>query len=430
MEKGFPMSYTSGEPAAMRGLQAGYDPFKQITSRLDQLKAIGHEPSKVELVIQGGTFLAAPVDYQENFVKRCLDAVNGVDSSTLDEAKMRAEFSDVRNVGLTIETKPDWCKQPHVDQMLRFGGTRVEIGVQVIDDAVYELTNRGHTVQDVVEAFQVSRDAGLKIAAHMMPGLPGSDMQKDLASFRTLFEDPRFQPDMIKIYPCLVMEGTELYGWWKSGLYQAYDTEQAVELIAQVKEIVPPWVRIMRVHREFPVQLIVAGVKNGNLRELALRRLQESGKRCRCIRCREVGHRTLKEKVIVEPERIRLITRGYEAAEGKELFISLEEPETDVLIGFVRLRIPSKNAHRPEVEGSGAIIRELHVYGPEVPVGRKYRDTWQHIGLGRRLLAEAEKRAKELGAGRILVMSALGTKAYYKRAGYDYAGPYMGKVLN
>lgn len=433
MEKGFPMSYTSGEPAAMRGFQSGYDPHKQITSRLTQLIAIGHEPSKVELVIQGGTFLAAPVDYQEDFVKQCLDAINGADSSTLDEAKKRAEFSEVRNVGLTIETKPDWCKQPHVDQMLRFGVTRVEIGVQVIDDGVYKLTNRGHTVQDVVEAFQVSRDAGLKIVAHMMPGLPSSDMQKDLASFRMLFEDPRFQPDMIKIYPCLVMQGTELYEWWKRGLYEAYDTEQAIELISQVKEIVPPWVRIMRVHREFPVQQIVAGVKNGNLRELALERLRERGKRCRCIRCREVGHRVLKEKVIVEPERIRLITREYEASEGKELFISLEEPEADVLIGYVRLRIPSKKAHRPEVSSSSAIIRELHIYGPEVPIGRRYPDTWQHVGFGRRLLAEAESQAKKLGASklsRLLIISSLGTKSYYKRAGYDYEGPYMGKALN
>ncbi len=430
VEKGFPMSYTSGEPAAMRGLQSGYDPFKQITSRLDQLRAIGHEPSKVELVIQGGTFLAAPEDYQESFVKRCLDAINRVDSSDLDEAKVLAEASGVRNVGLTIETKPDWCKQPHVDQMLRFGATRVEIGVQLIDDEVYELTNRGHTIHDVVEAFQTSRDAGLKIVAHMMPGLPGSDMEKDLASFRMLFDDPRFRPDMIKIYPCLVMEGTELYDWWKRGLYQAFDTEQAVELITQVKEIVPPWIRIMRVHREFPVQLIMAGVKSGNLRELALKRLREGGKRCRCIRCREVGHRTLKEHVTVDPERIRIITREYGAAEGKELFISLEETAADILIGYVRLRITSDMAHRGEVRSSAAIVRELHVYGPEVPIGRRYSDTWQHLGFGRRLLAEAEAHASKLGASRILVLSALGTKAYYKRAGYDYVGPYMGKALN
>jgi elongator complex protein 3 len=430
MEKGFPMSYTSGEPAAMRGLQSGYDPFMQITARIEQLKAIGHEPSKVELVIQGGTFLAAPLDYQEEFVKRCLDAITRVDSESLEEAKRRAEVSEMRNVGLTVETKPDWCKKPHVDQMLRFGCTRVEIGVQIIDDAVYELTNRGHTVQDVAEAFQIARDAGFKIVAHMMPGLPGSTFEKDLASFKVLFSDPRFRPDMIKIYPCLVMEGTQLYDWWKSGDYKAFDTEQAVELIAQVKEFVPPWVRIMRVHREFPVHLIKAGVKSGNLRELALARLHERGKRCRCIRCREIGHRMLKNSVALKPDRVRMFVREYGASEGAELFIAMEEPETEVLVGYIRLRIPSKNTTRPEMNGSTAIVRELHVYGPEVPIGQRRPGAWQHVGFGRKLLAEAEESGRARGAERILVLSALGTKEYYERAGYQRFGPYMCKLLN
>ena len=430
VEKGFPMSYTSGEPAAMRGKQSGYDPFKQISGRLSQLVAIGHEPSKVELVIQGGTFLAAPAEYQEHFVKRCLDAVNRFDSATLAEAKKRAETSVVRNVGLTVETKPDWCKEPHVDQMLDFGVTRVEIGVQIIDDNIYRLTNRGHTVNDVVKAFQVSRDAGLKIVAHMMPGLPGSDFQKDLESFRLLFEDSRFRPDMLKIYPCLVMEGTELYRWWQAGIYRPYDTEQAAELIAQVKEIIPPWVRIMRVHREFPVHLIIAGVKRGNLRELALNKLRDRGERCRCIRCREVGHRTLKEKITVDPGSVRTLVEEYDASEGHEVFISVEEPQSSCLIGYLRLRFPSPQAHRAEIDSSTALVRELHVYGTEVPVGRKCRDAWQHTGVGRTLLQEAESRAIQHGARRILVLSALGTKQYYNRLGYSYVGPYMAKELN
>jgi len=430
MEKGFPMSYTSGEPAAMRGLQSDYDPFIQITGRVEQLKAIGHEPSKVELVIQGGTFLAAPYDYQEEFVKRCLDALNGVNSPTLNDAKFHAETSEIRNVGLTIETKPDWCKQLHVDQMLRFGCTRVEIGVQIIDDAVYRLTNRSHSVQDVVEAFQIARDAGFKIVAHMMPGLPGSDLQKDLSSFKTLFSNPRFRPDMMKIYPCLVMEGTELYEWWKRGEYQAFDTEQAVELIAQVKEFVPPWVRIMRVHREFPVHLIQAGVKSGNLRELALARLRERGKRCRCIRCREIGHRTLKEGVLVQPDHVEMVATEYDASGGQEFFISMEDSEADILVGYVRLRIPSQHACREEVDGSTALVRELHVYGTEVPVGQRRSGAWQHAGFGRKLLGEAERKAKQAGASRVLVLSALGTKQYYERLGYSHVGPYMGKVIN
>ena len=423
------MSYTSGEPAAMRGMQLGYDPYKQISSRLDQLNAIGHEPSKVELVIQGGTFLAAPIEYQETFIKGCFDALNCEPSSSLAEAKNLAETSRIRNVGLTIETKPDWCKDEHVDQMLRFGATRVEIGVQVIDDQVYKLTKRGHDVTDVVEAFQVSRDAGLKIVAHMMPGLPGSSFEMDLHSFKLLFDDQRFRPDMLKIYPCLVMEGTQLYEWWKNGDYAPYDTEQAVELIARVKRFVPPWIRIMRVHREFPVKLIVAGVKNGNLRELALNRLKSNGGRCCCIRCREVGHRTLNRRSSVKEEGLTLVRREYSASNGMELFLSKEDINQDIVVGYLRLRLPSTNAHRHEVDNRTAIVRELHIYGPEVPVGEKSTDAWQHKGLGQELLAEAEKVARHLGMEKILIMSALGTRAYYAKAGYTPEGPYMRKHL-
>jgi elongator complex protein 3 len=424
------MSYTSGEPAAMRGIQFGYDPYKQITSRLDQLKAIGHEPSKIELVIQGGTFLAAPLDYQESFVKRCLDAVNGAPSRTLENAKTLAETSSIRNVGLTIETKPDWCKKEHVDQMLRFGATRVEIGVQVIDDYVYKITNRGHTVDDVVESFQVAKDAGLKIVAHTMPGLPGSNFENDFRSFKQLFQDQRFCPDMLKIYPCLVMEGTKLYEWWGRGEYQPYDTEQAAELIARVKQIIPPWVRIMRVHREFPVKFIIAGVKNGNLRELALQKLVAQGKRCRCIRCREVGHRTLKDGLSISRGSLELTRREYSASEGTEIFLAEEDKTQDVLVGYLRLRLPSNTAHRIEVDCTTAIVRELHVYGPEVPVGKKSGTAaWQHRGLGQELLAEAENIARERGASKILVLSALGTKSYYKKTDYVYEGPYMRKAL-
>ena len=427
MEKGFPMSYTSGEPAAMRGMQSGYDPFIQITGRIEQLKTIGHEPSKIELVIQGGTFLAAPSDYQDEFVKRCLDAINDVESTDLEEAKARAEIGKIRNVGMTIETKPDWCKESHIDQMLRFGCTRVEIGVQIIDDAVYQLTNRGHSVQDVVDSFQVARDAGLKIVAHMMPGLPGSDLQKDLASFRQLFSDSRFRPDMMKIYPCLVMEGTELFDWWKRGDYEPLETEDAVELIAQVKEFVPPWVRIMRVHREFPVELIKAGVRSGNLRELALKRLREGGKKCQCIRCREIGHRELKENISADAQAVQVICREYEASGGMELFISAEHTDADALVGYVRLRMPSEDSTRKDVDGTTALVRELHVYGPEVPVGQHRRGSWQHVGFGGRLLAEAEEQAKRAGAKKVLVLSALGTKQYYRRKGYRQLGSYMCK---
>lgn len=429
MERNVPLSYTGREPAAMRARQHAYDPHDQIAARLEQLRAIGHNPSKVELIIQGGTFPAAPFEYQANFVKRCLDAVNGVDAQSLDHAKQIAESSHIRNVGLTIETKPDWAKQPHADLMLQLGATRVEIGVQTIDDHVYELVNRGHTVDDVRESFRIMKDAAFKIVAHMMPGLPGMNFAKDLEAFRTLLQDPDFRPDMMKIYPCLVLRGTKVYDWWQRGDYLPYSTEQAAELIAQVKEFVPSWLRIMRVQREIPAELIVAGPDKGNLRELALRRLKERGKRCRCIRCREVGHRSMKERLA--PNAPTIVGERYEASNGSEVFISVEDVVQDILIGYLRLRIPSEMAHRPEIQGKRAgLVREVHVYGPAVPVGVSDARAWQHKGVGARLLAEAERIAgEEYDCRKIVVISALGTKQYYGRFGYRHDGPYVSKLI-
>ncbi len=431
MQPGVPMSYVGSEPAAMRGMQNNYEPFAQVAARVKQLRAIGHNVSKVELIIQGGTFPAAPVQYQRHFVKRCLDSLNGYESETLDDAKLAAETARTRNVGLTIETKPDWAKRSHIDTMLELGATRVEIGVQAIDDEVYNLVNRGHTVDDVVESFGIAKDAGFKLVAHMMPGLPGMTPEKDLESFRKLLEEPEFKPDMLKIYPCLVVKGTEIYDWWAKGEYQPYDDEQAVELIARIKEMVPPWVRIMRIQREIPANEIVAGPRKGNLRELAIAKLTENGKRCRCIRCREVGHRQLKEKQVLCQGDLELRQETYEASGGTEVFLAIEEPVSDTIVGYVRMRIPSEEAHRAEIAEAGcAVIRELHVYGPAVPVGEREESAWQHKGFGRFLLRKAEELASsKFVARKMVIISALGTKEYYMRLGYRHDGPYMSKPI-
>ncbi|MEM3770692.1 MAG: tRNA uridine(34) 5-carboxymethylaminomethyl modification radical SAM/GNAT enzyme Elp3 [Candidatus Bathyarchaeia archaeon] len=428
---GVPQSYTGFEPAAMRGLQNAFDPYLQVRSRIEQLGAIGHAVDKVELIIMGGTFPATPDDYQTWFVKCCLDAISGVDAQSLDEAKRLAETSRIRNVGITVETRPDWAKERHVDKMLDMGVTRVELGVQNPDDEIYRLVGRKHSVQDVVEATRILKDAGLKIVYHMMPGLPGSNMEKDLAVFREIFSNPAYKPDMIKIYPCLVLKGTKAYEWYVRGEYKPYTTEEAANLIVEVKKMIPPWVRIMRVQRDIPAPLIVAGVKMSNLRQLVQQKLKEQGLRCRCIRCREVGHRLLADGVKPNPEKVEILATRYEASEGEEIFISAEDKENDVLIGYLRLRIPSEKAHRPEIRAEPcSIIRELHVYGPVVPVGRRIPKAWQHKGYGSILLAEAERITRqEYGFKKILVISALGTKQYYKRFGYTYDRPYMSKVL-
>ena len=428
---GVPQSYTGHEPAAMRGLQNEFDPYLQVRHRISQLEAIGHQVDKIELIIMGGTFPATPLDYQEWFVKRCLDAITGVDSKNLDEAKKFAETSDLRNVGITVETRPDWAKETHVNHMLKMGVTRVELGVQNIYDDIYKLVNRGHTVQDVVEATRILKDAGLKIVYHMMPGLPGSNFERDVEAFKTIFTDSRFKPDMLKIYPCLVLKGTKAYEWWRKGEYKPYTTEEAANLIVEVKKMVPPWIRIMRVQRDIPAYLIEAGVDKSNLRQLVQQKLREQGIRCRCIRCREVGHRWLKEKVEPDPDKVEICVLKENASEGEEVFISAEDRVNDVLIGYLRLRIPSEKAHRPEINREpSAIIRELHVYGPLVPVGKRFEKAWQHKGYGAILLAEAERIAKEeYDRRKILVTSGLGTKMYYMRFKYKYDGPYMSKEL-
>ncbi len=429
---GVPQSYTGFEPAAMRGLQNEFDPYLQVISRIEQLKAIGHAVDKIELIVMGGTFPATPLDYQTWFIQHCLDAITSKESANLEEAKKNAEKSKIRNVGITVETRPDWAKETHVNQMLSMGVTRVELGVQNPNDEIYRLVGRTHTVQDVIEATRIMKDAGLKVVYHLMPGMPSSNLIKDLEAFKKIFTNPNFKPDMIKIYPCLVLKDTKAYEWYCEGAYKPYTTEEAANFAVEIKKIIPPWMRIMRVQRDIPAQLIVAGVNRSNLRQLAQQKLKEQGVRCRCIRCREVGHRMAVDNVKPDPDRVKILTTRYVASEGEEIFISAEDPEKDVLIGYLRLRIPSEKAHRQEIRAKRcSMMRELHVYGQLVPVGKHLAKAWQHKGYGGILLAEAERISREdYNLKKILVISALGTKEYYMRFGYQYDGVYMSKMLS
>ena len=421
-----PQSYTGHEPAAMRGIQNNYDPYSQVMSRIEQLEAIGHTVDKIDLIVMGGTFPAGPRDYQEWFMKGCLDAMTGAESRSLGDAKLLAETSSIRNVGITVETRPDCLTEDDVNNMLDLGVTRVEVGVQNVYDDIYRLVDRGHTIQDVVEGTRRLKDSALKVCYHMMPGLPRSSLQRDLDGFRQIFNDPRYMPDMLKIYPTLVVKGTKLYDWWRSGDYEPLITGQAMELVAKVKKMTPPWVRIMRVQRDIPLHQIEAGVDKSNLRQLAQERLRIRGSRCRCIRCREAGHRSREG---VEPESLELVRRTYKASGGEENFIGVEDAENDVLVGFIRLRIPSDHVFRPEITASTGLVRELHVYGKMTPVGLEGYD-WQHMGWGEALLGEAERIAKEIyGMNRVVVMSALGTREYYGKLGYAKDGTYVSKPL-
>ncbi|MCL4343688.1 MAG: tRNA uridine(34) 5-carboxymethylaminomethyl modification radical SAM/GNAT enzyme Elp3 [Nitrososphaerota archaeon] len=421
---GTPKSYTGYEPASMRGKQNLYDPFYQVRSRLDQLTGLGHSVSKNEVIVMGGTFLSFPQDYQEWFIKGIYDGLNEHMSPTMNEAVELNETAKNRCVGLTVETRPDYCREEHVDMMLRYGGTRVELGVQTLDESVLKKVHRGHSISDTVDAFRIAKDAGFKVVAHMMPGLPNSSVDNDLASFNLLFGDERFRPDMIKIYPTLVVEGTLLYKMYKMGLYKPLTNEAAAEIVAKVMEIAPPWIRIMRVQRDIPAFKIKAGPTAGNLRELALEILRLHNKTSQEIRFREVGFRKIDPSLMAT---FRIRTLKYRASNGDEYFISYENDAGDIA-GYLRLRKPSELAHREEARDS-AIVRELRVVGRVVAVGES-GEGWQHRGIGSMLMNEAEKITREeIGAKKVIVISGIGVRNYYRKLGYEREGPYMAKVI-
>jgi elongator complex protein 3 len=431
-QTGTPSAYTGKEPASARALQCNYDPYEQVKTRIKQLREIGHEVDKVELIIFGGTLTSYPKDYLRWFITSCLNAISGAEALTLEDAQAVAENAQIRVSDIAMETRPDWCKEPHVDLMLELGATRVELGVQTVYDDIYELVNRGHTVNDVVNATRIAKDAGFSVVFHCMPNLPGSDYERDLDAFKKIFTDEQFMPDAIKIYPTLVLEGTKLYEMWRQGEYKPYPFEQIVELIAEVKKLAPPWVRIQRIQRDIPADLIAGGIRRGDLRALVHERLRLEGARCRCIRCREVGHVWYKQNVTPNPAEIKPLIRRYHASNGEELFLSFEDVKNDILIGLIRLREPSGKAHRREVcAARSMLVRELHVYGPLVKVGSKAKNgEWQHQGWGERLIGEAERISREeFDANKIIVLAGIGTRNYYRRFGYEKEGPYMVKRL-
>jgi elongator complex protein 3 len=419
-----PQSYTGEEPAALRGREHGYDPYKQVHARLSQFRLLGHHVDKAELIVMGGTITARDPAYQEYVVTSCLRAMNDFPDTTSDECSYEEaaeanEQSDVRCVAITFETRPDWCRREHIGKMLDLGVTKVEIGVQHLLDEILDYNRRGHSVADSIEANRLLRDAGLKVGFHVMPNLPGSDIQRDQEMFRMLYSDPQFRPDFLKIYPTLVTPGSEIEMLYKRGDYSPYDEEDLIALVAYGKEQLPEYTRLQRIQRDIPAKLIVAGSRHGNFRQLAEKHLISEGKRCRCIRCREIGRSP-------SPDEGEIRTHAYDCCGGREFFIQAEAG--DSLIGFVRLRFPG-TVFRSELDGA-ALIRELHVYGSIVPIsGEALGDERQHRSFGRLLLHEAEEVARGAGFLRIAVMSGIGVRPYYRKQGYLREGPYMVKRL-
>ncbi|MCI4347795.1 MAG: tRNA uridine(34) 5-carboxymethylaminomethyl modification radical SAM/GNAT enzyme Elp3 [Thermoplasmata archaeon] len=418
-----PQSYTGEEPSALRGAQLHYDARAITEHRLSSLESVGHSTSKVEVILMGGTFPARPSAYRQDVFRGVFEGLNGTPAATLLEAQRANETAARRCVSLTVETRPDWCDGRILPELLEAGVTRVEIGVECLTEQVLWASGRAHGVDAVRRATREARDRGLKVCYHWMLGLPGMDPERDLADFRTLFQDPDFRPDMLKIYPTLVVPGTALHDDWKAGRYVPYDTPTAAELLSREKAELPLYVRIQRIQRDIPARLIAAGVRHGNLRQIAQDRLRAQGLRCRCLRCREPGRGATPEASALE-----LRAQEYEASGGRELFLTWEDPVTDIVAGFLRLRFPGPLT----VDGlTEPVVRELKVLGVEVPVdAAPHREgEYQHRGLGRALLGAAESRARDAGYRSLFVMSAIGTREYYRHLGYERAGPWMSRAL-
>ncbi len=423
-EAKMPKSYLASEPAAQRALLNKFDPYRQTQTRLKTLQNNGHPTDKIELIILGGTWSAYPKKYQTWFIKRCFDAANGKTSKTLAAAQKINEKTANRIIGLTIETRPDYVNPDEIKNLREFGVTRVQIGVQTVDDKILKLVKRGHDAATVAKATQLMKDAGLKINYHIMPGLPGSTPKKDKEVFHTIFNDERFKPDYIKLYPTLVLKSSVLYRWWQQGKYQPYSEKRLLNLIPELKKLVPYWVRIERLIRDIPGPDIAAGNKATNLRQM----LEQKGVVCHCIRCREARAKKIKRS------QVKLFIEKYQASSGTEYFISHENKSRTELYAFVRLRLPSKKVARDDVHyllpvlKKSALIRELHTYGQLVPLKKKGQAV-QHIGFGKKLMSQAEKIARQNGYKKITVISGIGVREYYRKIGYQLQDTYMVKNI-
>lgn len=421
-EKDMPKSYLSNEPAVMRVIDSHFDPYRQVANRLRSLELNGHQTDKIELIVMGGTFSFLPKAYQKKFILRCFQACNEYpknlksqisnlkpDESLLKEQK-KNETAKHRIIGLTLETRPDYIDEKEIINFRKLGCTRVELGVQSIFNDILKLNNRGHLIDATIRATKLLKDAGFKINYHMMPGLPGSTPARDFKMFMELFTNPDFQPDMLKIYPTVVLKNSVLYKIWKAGKYKPLTNKQFEKLVLKIKnEAIPPYVRIARLVRDVPTSSIIAGPTVSNLRQIIIPQSN-----CQCIRCREVkGGYEIKEKIILD--RI-----DYDASGGKEIFLQYVSPDKKKLFALLRLRITSETA----------IIRELHTYGKMAKIDKQDSASPQHIGLGKKLLLEAEKIAKkEFGINKIVVISGVGVREYYRKAGYKLQNTYMIKSL-
>ncbi len=418
IEPGIPKSYVSGEPAVERAKKLKYDPYLQVKKRVEMLQGQGHPTDKIELRIIGGTWSYYPKKYQDWFVKKCFDACNKKFSTNLKKAQKINEKAKHRIIGLSVETRPDFINQKEIERLRGLGATLVEMGVQSIYDDVLKKNVRGHEVKEIILATKLLKDAGFKVLYQIMPNLPGSDLKKDEKTFKELFSNPDFKPDLLKIYPCALLKSAPLYKLWLKGEYRPYSEKQLINLVKKIKKIIPYYVRIQRISRDIPSRLIISGpAKISNLRQVLAGDMEKNKWRCHCIRCREVrGDYSRKEKILLFREK-------YDASDGKEIFLTFENKDRTKLYSLLRLRLTSDKK---------SIIRELHTYGSLKPISKEQLSAAspQHKGLGKKLVKEAEKiTKKEFHLKKISVIAGVGVRSYFRKAGYRLENTYMVKSL-
>lgn len=421
LELGMPKSYLSDEPAAARAKSFNFDPQLQIDSRLAQLTQTGHDTDKIELIVIGGTFSNYPESYKREFFQSMIDTVNASSSNTLEEAQITNETAARRIVGISVETRPDWIDEKEVKLFRELGVTKVQVGVQAFDQRILRRIKRGHSLDSVGEATRLLKDAGIKVCYHFMPNLPGSSPELDLKMAHIMYEDPRFKPDFVKIYPAQVIPGTEMFREWKRGAFKPYGDEVLKDTLKAIKKITPPYVRIDRLVRDISKKWVAAGTRATNMRQYLHQEMKAEGWTCQCIRCREVRGRL---PFVETPELHDLI---IETLGGIEHLLTYEHDNK--LFSLLRLRLPDPHpALFPELS-SAAVIREVHTYGKTIPHDQKNSTKTQHRGLGKGLIAEAEQVARAAGYQKIAVISSIGTRDYYRHLGYAREGYYMTKKI-
>ncbi len=412
-----PQSYTPLSPPVIRAKMLNYNPYKQVESRLKAFKLMNHPTDKIELIVMGGTFLSYPIAYQYNFIKSCYDALNGKISKTLEQAKKLNEKAKHRCVALCIETRPDFCSEKEIKRMLNFGVTRAELGVQAIDDKIYRKINRGHQVKDVIDATKKLKNAGFKVGYHIMPGLPFSSMRKDIQMARKIFSSQDFKPDQLKIYPCQVIKGAKLEEMYRQGKYKPYTKEQTQNILVKIYQLVPEYCRIMRIMREIPPAYLVAGTIRIDLRKDVEAEIKRRKLKIKEIRFREIGFKMRDKKGERISTRLKLRATKYLASDGAEYFLQFVNKDS-ILFGLCRMRIN---------ENKEAFIRELHVYGKQVEIGR--RGEIQHRGLGKKLMQEAENIVKKAKINKLSVISGVGVRDYFRKLNYRLEKNYMVKYF-